>query len=112
MTHGFSLSNSGLTMINSIVNYTHSEFLNDNTFQVITGFFNLIYGSTLNLTSGVQILGCRGSEAGALYALTNSIIYITNGVLFSNCKSSIGSCIVMKETYSALIDSSQFIGNS
>lgn len=104
VTHGFSLSNSELTLINTTVNFTLDSFLNNNQYQVLAGFINMIYGSTINITSGTKLVNCRGSEAGLIYALTDSIVYITNDVLIANCISNIGPIINILETESVYID--------
>lgn len=47
VNHGITLINSKMVGNNITVNYTKNSFLNQNSFNVDTGFFNLNFQSTL-----------------------------------------------------------------
>ena len=50
VNHGLTLINSQAFMLGSTVNYTREDFLNSANQQVDSGFFNLNYQSTIDIS--------------------------------------------------------------
>ena len=109
--------NNGITMINSIleirnstVNFTNSDYVNNNQYNVDVCFFSLNYQSYIYIYDSV-IEYCRGSIASLMYATGSSSIYMTKSIL-KNIDSRTGSVIYISMADNITIDNVKFISNS
>ena len=77
--------NNGITLISSVLNidnatvlYTNPAYINQLSYTVDTGFFNLNYRSSLSVTRSL-FRNCRGAIAGLLYATGSSTVSLLDG---------------------------------
>ncbi len=111
VNHGFTLSNSYLTMNNVTVDYTDSSYLSNVDQSVDTGFININFYSELIIKNSVMS-NIRGKSSGVLYATGSSNVTIDQNTVFKNCYAQIGSILQLASTDYVSISKSFFINNT
>jgi hypothetical protein len=96
---------------NITVNYTNSTFLNSEDYNVDTGFFNLNYRSSLNMSNSTM-QNTRGSIGSVFTVTGGSSLSIDRSSTIKNCLSQNGDVIHATMAKFVTISNTTFEDNS
>lgn len=102
--------NSNVSLLNATINFTNTEYIYNNKYNVDTGFISLNYQSYILIQNSV-IQYVRGSISAFMYVTGSSSVYIYDSVL-KNIASLSGNVIYGSMALGVTINRVQFISNS